>query len=53
MMEFCLQFVLQRWKRNPLQDAENMLHVAILAYNLQWFHNVTVIGAKSRTISYN
>ena len=29
-IQFFLQLVSQRWKRNPLQDAEDMLHVATL-----------------------
>ena len=34
-MQFFLQLVLQCWKKNPLQVAEDILHVAITSCSFQ------------------
>ena len=36
-MQFSLQLVSQRWQRNPLQVAGDILHIVIQGCNLKWF----------------
>ena len=40
-------------KRNLLQVARDMLHIAMLGCNLQWFQEFSATTAKSKTVRFN